>query len=117
MQGNEATVYDEFSLTIDPNIPLTGYPGCDWVDTAYFIHAVAKTGKVLDDVVVKLPIVIRQRKEEAEEVKKDARENEDVVTSPLENAMDNDEVEIGDDDDMEDDVMSDNGDVDDDDMD
>ena len=77
----------------------------------------AKTGKVLDDVVVKLPIVIRQRKEVEEEVKKDAREKEDFVTSPLENAMDNDEVEIGDDDDMEDDVMSDNGDVDDDDMD
>ena len=110
MQGHEATVYDEFSLTIDPNIPLTGYPGCDWVDTAYFVHAVAKTGKVLDDVVVKLPIVIRQRKEEVEDVKKEAREDEAVLNRPLEDVLDNDEGEIGDDNDMEDDVISDNDD-------
>ena len=39
-------------------MPPTGFPHCDLVDMGYFVHAVAKTNKLYDDVVVKLPIII-----------------------------------------------------------
>ena len=47
------------SLSMDcREMPPTGFPHCDLVDMGYFVHAVAKTNKLYDDVVVKLPIII-----------------------------------------------------------
>ena len=40
------------------NLPPSGFPHCEFIDCGYFIHAVAKTASVYDDVVVKLPVMI-----------------------------------------------------------
>ncbi len=48
-------------LDIDENLPLTDFPWCDFIKMGYFVHAVARTHSVYDDVVVKLPIVIMPR--------------------------------------------------------
>ena len=34
---------------------------CDFIQMGYFIHVVARTPSVLDDIVVKLPIVINPK--------------------------------------------------------
>merc|ERR1712004_738884 len=48
-----------FKLKIDSNLPPTSFPHCDNIECGYFIHAVAKTNRLYDDVVVKLPIIIQ----------------------------------------------------------
>ena len=40
------------------NVPPSGFPHCEFIDCGYYIHAVAKTASVYDDIVVKLPVVI-----------------------------------------------------------
>ena len=40
------------------NLPPSGFPHCEFIDCGYFIHAVAKTASVYDDVVVKLPVIV-----------------------------------------------------------
>ena len=54
----ETAVYDKLRLKIPRNLPPSGFPHCEFVDCSYFIHAVAKTAKMNDDIVVKLPLVI-----------------------------------------------------------
>lgn len=56
--GGEKEVYT-FKLKVDSNLPPTSFPHSDYIECGYFVHAVAKTSKLYDDVVVKLPIVIQ----------------------------------------------------------
>lgn len=71
--GGETEKYTDLTIPIDKNLPPTGFPHCDFIETGYFLHAVAKTNKLYDDVVVKLPIIILHGDpedwEEAEEKK------------------------------------------------
>ena len=46
------------TLNIFRNLPPTGFPHCEFIDCSYYVHAVAKTASVYDDVVVKLPVVV-----------------------------------------------------------
>jgi len=46
------------NLAISKALPATGFPHCDCIQLGYSVHAVAKVGKLYDDVVAKLPIVI-----------------------------------------------------------
>ena len=54
----ETKVYDKLKLKIPRNVPPSGFPHCEFIDCSYFVHAVAKTAKINDDIVVKLPLVI-----------------------------------------------------------
>jgi len=54
----ETKVYDKLKLKVSRNLPVSGYPHCDYIDCGYFVHAVAKTASTFDDIVVKLPIII-----------------------------------------------------------
>ena len=54
----ETKVYDKLKLKVSRNLPVSGYPHCEYIDCGYFVHAVAKTASVYDDVVVKLPVVV-----------------------------------------------------------
>ena len=45
-------------------MPPTGFPHCDYIECGYFIHAVAKTNRLYDDIVVKLPIIIQHGDQE-----------------------------------------------------
>ena len=53
--------YKKFTLYIDipKDIPLSGFPWCDSIDMAYYVHVVARTHYFYDDVVVKVPIVLK----------------------------------------------------------
>ena len=51
----ETKVYDKLKLKIPRNLPPSGFPHCEFIDCSYFVHAVAKTAKINDDIVVKLP--------------------------------------------------------------
>ena len=51
-------VYDNLKLKIPRNLPPSGFPHCEFIDCSYFVHAVAKTAKINDDIVVKLPLII-----------------------------------------------------------
>ena len=53
----ESQNYD-LELKVDDILPLTDFPWRDFIQVGYFIHAVARTPSVYDDIVVKLPIVI-----------------------------------------------------------
>eukprot|EP00090_Calanus_glacialis_P017660 TRINITY_DN27433_c0_g1_i1.p1 TRINITY_DN27433_c0_g1~~TRINITY_DN27433_c0_g1_i1.p1 ORF type:complete len:167 (-),score=73.50 TRINITY_DN27433_c0_g1_i1:146-589(-) len=72
-------------------MPPTGFPHCDYIECGYFIHAVAKTNRLYDDIVVKLPIIIQhgdqedwdqdqKQKEPNEEDKVKETVNDDIVT-------------------------------------
>ena len=54
----ETKVYDKLKLKIPRNVPPSGFPHCEFIDCSYFVHAVAKTAKINDDIVVKLPLII-----------------------------------------------------------
>ena len=60
-------------------MPPTGFPHCDYIDCGYFVHAVAKTNRLYDDIVVKLPIIIQHGDpedwDESEELKETEGEN------------------------------------------
>ena len=75
----EKETYADFKLRIDKytngdhfeinicyirNMPPTGFPHCDYIECGYFIHAVAKTNRLYDDIVVKLPIIIQHGDQE-----------------------------------------------------
>merc|ERR1719317_314905 len=83
----EKEIYNDFKLKIDRNLPPTGFPHCDFIECGYFIHAVAKTNRLYDDIVVKLPIIIQHGDtEDWEQVEEDklveektADDVEDVV--------------------------------------
>ena len=40
-------------------MPPSGFPQLEFIDCSYFVHAVAKTAKINDDIVVKLPLIIK----------------------------------------------------------
>eukprot|EP00091_Calanus_sinicus_P000914 TRINITY_DN10875_c0_g1_i1.p1 TRINITY_DN10875_c0_g1~~TRINITY_DN10875_c0_g1_i1.p1 ORF type:complete len:147 (-),score=59.55 TRINITY_DN10875_c0_g1_i1:9-449(-) len=72
----EKETYADFKLRIDKNMPPTGFPHCDFIECGYFIHAVAKTNRLYDDIVVKLPIIIQhgdQEDWEQDEEQKEAK--------------------------------------------
>lgn len=46
------------NLAISKALPATGFPHCDCIQLGYSVHAVAKVGKLYDDVVTKLPVVV-----------------------------------------------------------
>merc|ERR1712223_287898 len=46
------------NLAISKALPATGFPHCDCIQLGYSVHAVAKVGKLYDDVVVKLPVIV-----------------------------------------------------------
>lgn len=48
---------------MDDVLPLTDFPWCDFIQMGYYIHAVARTPSVYDDIVVKLPIIINPKDE------------------------------------------------------
>ena len=54
----ETKVYDKLKLKVNRNLPVSGYPHCEYIDCGYYIHAVAKTASTFDDIVVKLPVII-----------------------------------------------------------
>ena len=54
----ETKVYDKLKLKVSRNLPVSGYPHCEYIDCGYFVHAVAKTASTFDDIVVKLPVMI-----------------------------------------------------------
>ena len=54
----ETKVYDKLKLKIPRNVPPSEFPHCEFIDCSYFVHAVAKTAKINDDIVVKLSLVI-----------------------------------------------------------
>merc|ERR1712110_747445 len=45
-------------MGISKALPATGFPHCDCIQLGYSVHAVAKVGKLYDDVVTKLPVVV-----------------------------------------------------------
>jgi len=51
-------------VKIDKTLPTTWFPHSEYIDCGYFIHAIAKTSKLYDDIVVKLPIVVMYGDEE-----------------------------------------------------
>jgi hypothetical protein len=53
----ECQAYD-LEIKIEDQLPLTDFPWCDFIQIGYFVHAVARTSSVHDDIVVKLPIVL-----------------------------------------------------------
>ena len=68
-------------------MPPTGFPHCDFIECGYFIHAVAKTNRLYDDIVVKLPIIIQHGDEDDwdqdEEPKEPVKEAEECKTNSL----------------------------------
>ena len=67
-------------------MPPTGFPHCDYIECGYFVHAVAKTNRLYDDIVVKLPIIIQHGDEEdwdQEEEPKEPVEAEEWKTNSL----------------------------------
>ena len=54
----ETKVYDKLKLKVNRNLPVSGYPHCEYIDCGYYVHAVAKTASTFDDIVVKLPVII-----------------------------------------------------------
>ena len=40
-------------------MPPSGFPQLEFIDCSYFVGAVAKTAKINDDIVVKLPLIIK----------------------------------------------------------
>merc|ERR550519_1392213 len=93
--GGEKEIYD-FKLDIDRNLPPTGFPYCDYIECGYFVHAVAKTNRLYDDVVVKLPIIIQYGDktdwEDIDALPKDPQEEDATVTGAGE-VTDSDVVE------------------------
>jgi len=61
-EPGECQEYD-LELKVEDVLPLTDFPWCDFIQMGYFIHVVARTPSVLDDIVVKLPIVINPKDE------------------------------------------------------
>ena len=74
-------------------MPPTGFPHCDYIECGYFIHAVAKTNRLYDDIVVKLPIIIQhgdqedwdqdQKQKEPNEEDKECKTNSLILTKSL----------------------------------
>merc|ERR1719356_1182889 len=83
----EKEIYTGLKLKIDKNLPPTGFPHCDFIECGYFIHAVAKTNRLYDDIVVKLPIIIQYGDAEDWEEDEDAETKEevqdDMTTDPI----------------------------------
>ena len=40
----EKKSFDDMHLLIEKNIPISGFPHCEYIDVGYFVHAVAKVG-------------------------------------------------------------------------
>ena len=55
----EKKMFDDMFLMIEKNLPISGFPHCEFIDVGYFVHAVGRAGKLNDDIVAKLPIVIQ----------------------------------------------------------
>merc|ERR1712228_511728 len=57
------------------------------IECGYFIHAVAKTNRLYDDIVVKLPIIIQYGEaedwEEDEEAETKEEVNDEMTTDPI----------------------------------
>ena len=43
----EKKSFDDMYLLIEKNIPISGFPHCEYIDVGYFVHAVAKVGSHL----------------------------------------------------------------------
>ena len=56
--------FSEINIQYIRNMPPTGFPHCDFIECGYFVHAVAKTNRLYDDIVVKLPIIIQHGDQE-----------------------------------------------------
>jgi len=87
----EKEIYSDMKLKIDKNMPPTGFPHCDHIECGYFVHAVAKTNRLYDDIVVKLPIVIQHGDPEdwdaSEEPKEETEEMKDGKTGDTDNVL------------------------------
>ena len=40
----EKKTFDDLYLLIEKNLPVSGFPHCEYIDVGYFVHAVAKVG-------------------------------------------------------------------------
>jgi len=84
--GGETEIYN-FKLKIDSNLPPTSFPHCETIECGYFVHAVAKTNRLYDDVVVKLPIIIQYGEpsdwEDLAEVKPGVKGDEGAATAAV----------------------------------
>ena len=58
--ANGSHSYD-LELDIDDTLPLTDYPWCEFIEMGYFVHVVARTHSFYDDVVVKLPVIVKSK--------------------------------------------------------
>ena len=46
VEPGEKKEFKELSVLLEKNLPLTGFPHCEFIEVGYFIHAVAKVGCV-----------------------------------------------------------------------